>query len=188
MWYKSQTWFSDWRTTTACRLLCWDASGQVNNRVGTQPHPLSDRPPKAFLSQQLPVNTSLDTILPTKRTRPYSLTSGQESPSHQEVCTSPLTNRTHQETGTRTKKYYDPAAWIIETTNKVRRKNKVRLQTKLDGKEICSRWRKKNPRTVTKRNGSSQSTWKIIHNNHSKDNPPSWKNNGGPDQEDTRNV
>ena len=36
---KSQTWLSDWTTKTACRLQCWDASGQTTNRVGTQPPP-----------------------------------------------------------------------------------------------------------------------------------------------------
>ena len=39
---------------TACRLQCWDASGQTTNRAGTQPYPSADRLLEVFLSIQLP--------------------------------------------------------------------------------------------------------------------------------------
>ena len=57
---------------TACRLQCWGASGQTTNRVGTQTHPSADRLPEVVLSQQLPINTPLDTTLCTQGTRPGS--------------------------------------------------------------------------------------------------------------------
>jgi len=48
------------------RLHCWNASGQKINRVEMWPHPLVDRLPKVILSQQLPLNTALNTALPTR--------------------------------------------------------------------------------------------------------------------------
>ena len=80
-----------WPHSTACRLQCWDASGQTTNRAGTQPHPSADRLPKVFLSPQPPLNTSLDMALPTRGTRPSSTHQwAGTSPSYQEVCTSLL--------------------------------------------------------------------------------------------------
>ena len=40
-----------WPYPTACRLQCWDTSGQTTNMVGTQLHPSSNRLPKVVLSQ-----------------------------------------------------------------------------------------------------------------------------------------
>ena len=56
-----------WPHPTACRLQCWDSSGQTTNRVGTQPHPSADSLLKVVLNKQLPDN---------KHTRRYG-------PSHQ---------------------------------------------------------------------------------------------------------
>ena len=76
-----------WHDPTACWLQCWDASGQTTKRAGTQPHPSADRLPKAFWSPQVPLNTPLDTPLPTRGTRPSS--------THQETCTSLLDHGCH---------------------------------------------------------------------------------------------
>ena len=79
-----------WPHPTACRLQCWDDSGQTTNGVGTQPHPSADKLSKAVLSQRLPINRPLDMALPTRRTRPSSIHQwAGTSPSHQEACTSP---------------------------------------------------------------------------------------------------
>ena len=43
------------------------------------------------------------------------------------------------------------------------------------------------PRRTMKKNGDKQYTWKSIQSNKSKYDARSWENNGGPDQEDTRN-
>ena len=100
-----------WPHLTACRLKCWDTSGQTTNRVGTQPHPLADRLPKVILSAQMPLNIPLDTALPTRRTRPSSTHQwAGTSPSHHKACTGPWTNLTHQGADTRSKKNYKPAA------------------------------------------------------------------------------
>ena len=46
----------------------------------------------------------------------------------------------------------------------------------------------KTPEEQLKWSGDRQSAWKRIQNNDSKDDPRSWKKNGGTDQEDTRNF
>ena len=61
-----------WPYLTAYRLQCRKASGQTTSKMGTQPHPSADRLPKAILSSQPPINTPLDTALPTRGTRPTS--------------------------------------------------------------------------------------------------------------------
>ena len=102
----------------SCRLQCWDTSVQATNRVGTQPHPWADRLPKDILSTQTSLNTPLDMALPIRGTRPSSTHQWPgTSPFHQEACTSPWTNLTHQGADTTTKKNYSPAAWETETTN-----------------------------------------------------------------------
>ena len=50
----------------ACRFQCWDTSGQTTSRWGAQPHPSMDRLPNVVLSSQPPLNTPLDTALPTR--------------------------------------------------------------------------------------------------------------------------
>ena len=75
---------------TACRLQCWDASGEMTNMAGTEPHPSVDRLPKDFLSPQPPLDMPLDMALPSRGPRP-SPTHHQWasiSPSHQEAYTS----------------------------------------------------------------------------------------------------
>ena len=118
--WRSPFWQRDLTPPTAYsyRLQCWDASGHTTNRVGTQPHPSSDRLPKVIQSQQPPINTPLEMALPTRGTRPSSTHQRADtSPSHQEACTSPWANLTHQGADTRTKKNYSPAAWGTETSN-----------------------------------------------------------------------
>lgn len=51
-----------WLHPTACRLQCWDVSGQATKWAETQSHLSPDRLPKDLLSPQLP----LDTALPTR--------------------------------------------------------------------------------------------------------------------------
>ena len=78
-----------WPHPTACRLQCWDTSGQTSNRAGTQPHPSADRLSEVLLTPQPPINTPLDTVLPTRGTRPSSTHQwAGTSPSDQEACTS----------------------------------------------------------------------------------------------------
>ena len=56
-----------------------------------------DRLPKVVLSSQPPQNTPRDKDLPTRGTRPNSTDQrASTSPSHQEACTSPWINLTHQ--------------------------------------------------------------------------------------------
>ena len=62
---------------------------------------------------------------------------------------------------------------------------KTESETKWDDRGIGSRWRNNNKKTLS---GDRQSTWKRIECNDSKEDPKSWKKNGGTDQEDTRNV
>ena len=66
-----------WPHPTACSLQCWDTSGQTTNRVGTQPHPSTNKLPKVVLNPQLPLNTLLDTACPPEGQNPALPTSGQ---------------------------------------------------------------------------------------------------------------
>ena len=103
---------------TTCRLQHWNSSGQTTSKIGTQPDPSADRLPKVILSSQPPQNTPLNTALTTRGTRPSSTHQrAGTSPSHQEDCTSPWTNLTHQGADTRSKRNYDSAACRKETTN-----------------------------------------------------------------------
>ena len=107
-----------WPHPTACRIQCWDASGQTTNRVGTQPQPSTDRLPKVVLSSHPPLDTPLDMALPIRGTRSSSTHKWADtSRSHEETCTSPWTNLTHQGADTRSKKNYSPAAQGTEPTN-----------------------------------------------------------------------
>ena len=91
-----------WPHPTTCRLHCGDASSQTTNRVGTHHHPSADRLPKVILSPQPSLNTPLDMALPTRGKRPSSTHQwAGTSPSHQEACTNPWTNLTHQGADTR---------------------------------------------------------------------------------------
>ena len=108
-----------WPHLTAYRLQCWDASDKITNRVGTQPHPSADRLPKVILILQPPLNTPLDTPLPTRGTRPSSAHQWTgTSPSHQEACTSPWTDLTHQGADSRSERSYNPATCGMEATNR----------------------------------------------------------------------
>ena len=49
-----------WPHPIACRLQSWDASGQTTNRVGTEPHLLTDRLLKVIMSSQPPPDLLLD--------------------------------------------------------------------------------------------------------------------------------
>ena len=82
-----------WLHPIACRLQCWDTSGQTTNRVGKEPHPSADRLPKIFRSPQPSLNTPLDTALPTRGIRPSS---------------------THKGTDTRSKRSYNKRSWKTE--------------------------------------------------------------------------
>ena len=73
--------------------------------------------PKIIIGSQITQNASLDTDLPTRKTR--------SSPTHQNTGTSPLdqeayttnwTKLTHQRSDTRSKRNYNPAAFRKETT------------------------------------------------------------------------
>ena len=87
-----------WPHPIAYRFQCWNASGQTTSRMGTHTHPSADRVPKAILSSQPPINTPLDTALPTRGTRPSSTHKwASTSPSHQKASTRSLrTNLTHE--------------------------------------------------------------------------------------------
>ena len=91
---------------TACRLQCWDASGQTTNSVGTQPHPSADRVPKVILSPQLPLNTPLDMALAIRGKDPAPSTSGQvpvpptRKPAQAPQPTSPTREQTPEAKGT----------------------------------------------------------------------------------------
>ena len=93
-------------------------SGQTTSRIGTQPHPSAGRVPQATLSSQPPISTPLNVALSTRGTRPSSTHQwAGSSPSHQEACTRPWTNLTHQRADTRRKRSYEPPASGKETTN-----------------------------------------------------------------------
>ena len=92
---------------TACRLQCWDISGQTTNKAGTQPHPLADRLLKIFLSM----------ALPTRGTGLISTHQWAEArPSHREACISLLDSIIHQRADSRSKKNYSPVACETENT------------------------------------------------------------------------
>ena len=50
--------------TTACRLQCWDASGQPTNKGGTQPQASAERLPKVVQRSRPPLTILLDMALP----------------------------------------------------------------------------------------------------------------------------
>ena len=91
-----------WPHPTACRLQCWDASGQTTSGMGerTQPHPSADRLPKVVLSSQPPKNIPLDTALPTRGTSPAPTTSVQASvpPTRKPTQASGPTSATREQT------------------------------------------------------------------------------------------
>ena len=89
----------------------------INQRIEIQAHSLADRLPKAILSQQLRLNTILDTAIPNRETGPSSTHQRTgTSPSHQ-TCTSAYMKFTHKYADTRDKRSYDSAASRKETTN-----------------------------------------------------------------------
>ena len=77
-----------WPNSIACWLQCWDMSDQTTHRAGTQPHSSTDRLPKVILSSQSPLDTPLDTVMPTRWVRP--------SYPHQWAGTSPYTRKPTQ--------------------------------------------------------------------------------------------
>ena len=63
---------------------------QANQQDRNTAPPSADRLPKAVLSSQPPLNTPIDTALPSRETQPSSTHQrAGTSPSHQEACTSP---------------------------------------------------------------------------------------------------
>ena len=93
--WKSCLGTKTWPHSTACRLQCWDTSGQTTNRVETQPHSSTERLPQVILSPQPPRDMPPDTALHTRVTKSSSTHQwAGTSASHHEVCTSPGTKRT----------------------------------------------------------------------------------------------
>ena len=68
----------------------WDTSGQTTNRVGTKPRLSAERQPKDFLTPQLPLDTSLDTALLTRGSRPRSTHQGADTRSKKTVISEPV--------------------------------------------------------------------------------------------------
>ena len=62
-----------------------DTLCQTTSKIGTQPHPLTERLPKLIIRSQTPQNTPPDAALPTRKTRSSLI--------HQNTGTSPV----HQE-------------------------------------------------------------------------------------------
>ena len=88
------------------------------NQVWTKNHPSAEKLPKVVLSPKMPLNTPLDMALTTRGKRHSSSHQWAGiSPSHQEVCTRPWTNLTHQGADTRNERNYTSAAWGTETKN-----------------------------------------------------------------------
>ena len=67
-----------WSHPTAYRLQCWDSSGQTTHWAEAQPHASADRLPKDFLIQA-PLDTPLDSALPTRAPRLSCIHQGQAS-------------------------------------------------------------------------------------------------------------
>ena len=66
---------------------------QTTSKTGTQPHPLAERLRKIIIRSQAPQITSLDAVLPTRKTRSsLILQNTGTSPLHQEACTTHWTN------------------------------------------------------------------------------------------------
>ena len=59
-----------------------DTLCQTSSKTGPQPHPLAERLPKIIIRSQTPQNTSLDVVLPTRKTGSSLI--------HQNTHTSPL--------------------------------------------------------------------------------------------------
>ena len=57
-----------WPYQAACRFHCWDASGQTTNRVGTEPHLLTDRLLKVIMSSRPPPD-ALEPVLRNQRSQ-----------------------------------------------------------------------------------------------------------------------
>ena len=105
----------------ACRLQCWDASGQTTNRAGIQPHSSTDRLPEEFLSPQPPQGTPLDPIISTRGPRVNSTPQWADtSSSHQEAYTSLYASLTHQGADTRGKKTMVPQPMKLKRQTQVR--------------------------------------------------------------------
>ena len=149
---------------------------------GNTAPPSADRLYKVSLNPQPPINIPLDTVLPTRGTRPSSTHQwAGTSSSHLEACTGPWTNLIHWGADTRRRTtILQPEEWRPQT-------QKIR-QNETAGGYVPDEETRYNPRITTKWSGDRQSTWKRIHSNNSKNDPRSQKKNGGTDWEDTRNV
>ena len=68
-----------WHQSTACRLQCWDVSGQMTNKVIASSHPSAERLLKRLPEPRAPSRhtTPLEMALATKGPDQVSLTSGQ---------------------------------------------------------------------------------------------------------------
>ena len=112
--------------TVRARTLAAEAPGDIHHMSSPGDHhfgiktlscPSADRLPNVLLSLQPSLNTLLDMALLTRGIRPSSTQQwAGTSFSHQEACTSPWTNLTHQ-AGNKSKRKYNLAASGMETTN-----------------------------------------------------------------------
>ena len=97
-----------WPHPTACRLQCWDASSQTTKRVGTLSHPSADRLPENFWSPWPPLDTPLDTALPTSG---QALAPPTRKPAQASRLASPTRGQTQKQD------YYSRAVCGTESTN-----------------------------------------------------------------------
>lgn len=89
----------------------------INQRIEIQAHSLADRLPKAILSQQLRLNTILDTAIPSRDRTQLHSTRGQVPVPPTKPAISAYMKFTHEYADTRDKRSYDSAASRKETTN-----------------------------------------------------------------------
>ena len=73
-----------------------DTLCQTTSKTGTQFHPLAERLPKIIIRSQTPQNTTLNAVLPTRKTRSSLIHQNTgTSPLHQEAYTTHWTNFSH---------------------------------------------------------------------------------------------
>ena len=164
-----------WPHPTACRLQCWDASGQTTNRTWTQLHPSVDKLLKVFVNKQLPDKHTPDTDLPTRGTRPSSRWAGTSLPSGS--LRKPL-RQPHPPEGRKQKQEELQPCSLQNRNSNHRKLDKMRWQRNM------SQMKKQDKTSEEQLSRDRRPTWKRIQSNDSKDDLRSQKKN----RQNARNI
>ena len=147
-----------------------DTLCQTTSKTGTQHHLLTERLPKIIKRPQTPQNTPPAVDLPTRKTRSSLIHQNTgNSPLHQEAYTTHWTNLSHWGQTPKTM-----GTMNLQPMKRRPQTQSVKQNEKTEKNTADEQARQKLTRP-NKWRGNKQSTWKIIQNNDSKDDPKSWK-------------